>query len=291
MKNFILLLVFFLLSKFIMAQSYVPFQFGNTRWMYNDINMFRTKSYCYFSMDTTGYYHNGNKFWKIEYVQAPTYSPSNSGYYLFDDTVQRKVFIIDTSTNQEYLLYDFSANVGDTINSIYNAGSLDTVVVDSIDYISINTILRKHIYVHPKGIVNLPSTWIEGIGATYELFLPSRHLPTSFYVLMCHEHNSFINYGTNLGCSNFLTSIKHDTIIDNHITISFNPENNSIHIENPNALSYTFYLYGLSGKVIEQYVSDRTTDTFLIGHITDLIVLYNIIVKGKINQKGKIVKR
>ena len=290
MKNYILLFVFFLFSKFLLAQSYVPFQFGNTRWMYNEMKMFSTKSYCYFSSDTSGYYHNGNKFWKIEYVLNPTYSPSSIYRYIYDDTNARKIYTIDTISNTTYLLYDFSANVGDTINSIYNLGFLDSVVVDSINYITINTILRKHIYVHSKNNANLSKTWIEGIGSTYELFYPSIHLTDPVYELICQEHNSNIDFGTNLGCSNFITTTTNYNFSDNLISISFNPDINSIHIENPNSLTYSFYIYNLTGKVIEQLLSARVIENINIGHITDVVLLYNIKVKSKINQKGKIIK-
>ena len=290
MKNYILLFVFFLFSKFNIAQPYVPFQFSNTRWMYNEIKMFNTKSFCYFSFDTSSYYHNGNKFWKIEYVLNPTYSPSNIYRYIYDDTIARKIYLIDTISNTTFLLYDFSANVGDTLNSIYNVGYLDTVVVDSINYISINTILRKHLYVHSKNNANLSRTWIEGIGSTYELFYPSIYLPDPVYELICQEHNSNIDFGTNLGCSNFITTTTNYNFSDNLISISFNPDINSIHIENPNSLTYSFYIYNLTGKVIEQLLSARVIENINIGHITDVVLLYNIKVKSKINQKGKIIK-
>lgn len=290
MKNYILIFIFLLFSKFLLAQSYIPFQFGNTRWMYNEIKMFSTKSFCYFSFDTSGYYHNGNKFWKIEYVLNPTYSPSNIYRYVYDDTIARKIYTIDTISNTTFLLYDFSANVGDTINSVYNVGYLDTVVVDSINYISINTILRKHIYVHSKNNVNLSKTWIEGIGSTYELFYPSIHLPDPVYELICQEYNTFINFGTNLGCSNFITTTKYYNILDNQIAISFNPDINSIHIENPNSLTYSFYIYDFSGKVIEQLLSARVIENIDIGHISDVVVLYNLNVKSKINKNGKIIR-
>jgi hypothetical protein len=189
------------------AQSYVPFQFGDTRWMYNEQNMFNTKSYCYFSKDTTGYIFNGTKYYRLDKLNSPTYSPSINYSYLYDDTANRKVFTLDTLTNTAYLLYDFASNIGDTIYSIYNLGALDTVIVDSIKSLPINLINRKHYFVHSyKQLVPQPRVWIEGIGSTYDLFYPTIILPDPIFYLVCQEYNTATNFGDAISCSNFLTN-------------------------------------------------------------------------------------
>lgn len=290
MKKYILIYIILIFPKLINAQSYVPFQFGNTRWMFNETKMFGSNSFCYFSSDTTGYYHNGKKFWKIEYVLNPTYSQSNIYRYIYDDTSARKIYTIDTITNISYLLYDFSASVGDTINSIYNLGFLDSVVIDSINNITINTILRKHIYVHSINNVNIVRTWIEGIGSTYELFYPSIYLPDPVYNLVCQEHNAFINFGNNIECSNFLTSYQNIHLVDDKISVSLNSTNNSIQIQNPNSISYSFVLFDLSGKQIQQIESTQIKEIINISDNSNCILLYNIKVKNKASQTGKIIK-
>ena len=114
--------LFFIISLFLtiksFSQAYVPFQFGNTRWAYMKTNTFGNTPYFYFSKDTNGIYFNGNKYWKIEKQTSPTYTPSISYGYIFDDTLSKKVFYYSNSSGLSNLLYDFSANVGDTINSV-----------------------------------------------------------------------------------------------------------------------------------------------------------------------------
>lgn len=277
------------ISKLFIAQSYLPFQFGNTRWMYNEEKMFSSKSYCYFSMDTTGYYHNGHKFWKIESLAAPTYTPTNEGYYLFDDTAQRKVYTIDTATNQEYLLYDFSANVGDTIFSVYNGSTygLDTVIIDSIK--TINS--RKYIYLH--GIGNAWSeicVWIEGIGSTYDLFLPSKKIPGIFEIylrLICHQNNNIINYGTVNECNNFLTNTQDISISNHQQLITY--YNQTITIQNSNSSSYTFTLYDISGKIIHHTTSSQLYQNINTNNFPQSIYFYQLITKEGHIQKGKFI--
>ncbi len=207
------------------AQSYIPFQFGDTRWMYNEQNIFNTKSYCYFSKDTTGYNFNGTKYYRIDKLNSPTYSPSINYSYLYDDTANRKVFTLDTLTNTAYLLYDFSTNVGDTIYSIYNLGALDTVIVDSIKSLPINLINRKHFFVHSyKQLVPQSRVWIEGIGSNYDLFYPTLILPDPLFYLVCQEYNTATNFGDALSCSNFLTNTSN---IANFKTVEIYPNPSS----------------------------------------------------------------
>ncbi len=240
-------------------------------------------------MDTTGYYHNGNKFWKIEYLQAPTYTPTNAGYYIFDDTAQRKVFTIDTTTNQEYLLYDFSANVGDTVFSVYNgtAYGLDTVIIDSIH--TINS--RKYIYSHG---ISSPwhevCVWIEGIGSRYNLFLPSKQIPSIleiFYRLVCHQYNGNINYGTVNECNDFLTKTQDISSTNNQQQVSYN--NQTITIQNPYSTNYTFTLYDISGKTIHHTTSSQQYQNINIENSPQSLYFYQLITKEGHIQKGKFI--
>lgn len=282
MKNFLIL--FLLFSKVALAQSYMPFQFGNTRWMFNIEKMYSTKSYCYFSKDTAGYYYNGKKYWRIEYIEAPTYTPTNWGFYIFDDTAQRKVFTIDTSTHQENLLYDFSANIGDTIFSVYNGphDGLDTVIIDSIK--TINS--RKRIYSHRIANITWPferCEWIEGIGSSYDLRKPSRKLSYLLeidYRLICHQYNGNINYGTFIGCDNFQTSIISIDKNNQKINVHYNPFLNSITVSNLLNENYTMSLYDITGKLILEATSNLGSETFKLPNLSQSLYIYRISSKS-----------
>jgi hypothetical protein len=173
-------------------------------------NTFGNTPYFYFSKDTNGIYFNGNKYWKIEKQTSPTYTPSISYGYIFDDTLSKKVFYYSNSSGLSNLLYDFSANVGDTINSVGNPVAIDTVIVDSIKFISSNSIIRKQIYLHSIRFTN-PQTkiWIEGIGSTYDLFYPTITLPDPLFNLICFQYNSNTLYPDTLNgantCNSFLS--------------------------------------------------------------------------------------
>jgi hypothetical protein len=221
--------------------------------MYNEQNISNTKSYCYFSKDTTKYNFNGIKFYRIDKLNSPTHSLTLNYNYLYDDTANRKVFTLDTLNNTIYLLYDFASSIGDTIYSIYNLGVLDTVIVDSIKSFPINLINRRHYYVHSLNqLVPQPRVWIEGIGSTYDLFYPTIILPDPLFYLVCQEYNSMKNFGDAISCSNFLTrttNVKDFTSIE----IFPNPSLGRIGVHTESTYrELTIKIYDLTGTIYLQ---------------------------------------
>ena len=288
-KLLVIICLFFTIKSF--SQAYIPFQFGNTRWAYMKTNTFGSTSYFYFSKDTNGIYYNGNKYWKIEKQTSPTYTPSTSYWYIFDDTLSRKVYCYSNSSGLSYLLYDFSANVGDTINSVGNPVAIDTVIVDSIKFISSNSIIRKHIYLHSIRFTN-PQTkiWIEGIGSTYDLFYPTITLPDPLLNLICYQYNSYTLYpdsinGTN-ACNNFLTSV--NNIENNLFNIYPNPTQNTIHITANTITPITSYkLYNSIGSLIQN--NKLKNNTIDISSLSTGIY-YLQLQTDKTTQTTKIIK-
>lgn len=97
----------------------------------------------------------------------------------------------------EYLLYDFSKEVGDTIHSDFLKDDLhidyyEVVSVDSVDIEGIG--LRKRMVVESK---EGTGTWIEGIGSSKGLLWPV--LPGYYY--LSTMHNTVNNYGRLLLCN------------------------------------------------------------------------------------------
>lgn len=165
-----------------------------------------TNSYCYFSMDTTGYYDNGNKYWKIEQIASATYTPVSDVIYLHDDTSARKIFSIDTNTNVTKVLYDFTLQPGDSMNYLLPN---ETLYVDSVHYHLVNGINRKHVYLHSNQLVfPNPVVWIEGIGSTFNLTVSTMsQLIEEIHTLQCQEFDGYENFGNTASCANFVTAV------------------------------------------------------------------------------------
>lgn len=109
-----------------------------------------------------------------------------------------KVFFVPKDSLNEFLLYDFSVNVGDTVNVIQRThlwypyyNTVDTYIT-GIDTIIVNGTPRRRIF----GSGGSFNTWVEGIGSNAGLFL--------FF-----EEN-VSNYVFNLNC----TSVNDTTVYD-----------------------------------------------------------------------------
>ena len=248
------------------------------------MNFTYTRNYCYFSKDTTGYYFNGNKYWLIETLNSPTYTNTGSGIYITDDTIQHKVFVLDTITNQKSLLYDFSVSSGDTVvlNNFnqYIGTGMTTNIVDTTYYAMVNGVHRKHVIL--KGY---PYTYIEGIGSTNDFLSPTKQLIDPSFSLACKEYNTNIEYGTTIVCSNFLTSII--DFPENPFKISYEPQINSIVILNPSNVKGKFLLYDITGKcILSKNIS--SIKTIIELRKTNEILIYNMDYKNSSLIRGKI---
>lgn len=273
-----------------LSQIYNPIPFGETRWHYREYNMGpTTKSYNYFSKDTTGYYYQGNKYWRIDRLFFPIYSPSTYNFYVYDDTTNRKVYaIFDTTTNAVKLLYDFSANSGDTIYNLYSLGN-DTVKVDSVKYLlDQNNVNRKHLYVHSINLP-IPQEWVEGIGSMYDFFIPSYTYPDPVYSFICQEVSNQFAFGDVNQCSNFIMSIPEYPIPETEIKVTTNSISHTINIINPNSTKYNFDLIDLNGRTILTKKTNNSYETITLENHNYSVLIYQITTTIKQRFTGIII--
>ena len=257
MRHAILVLCFLTVSFTLSAQVYKPFQFRDTRWQYNESGLMGTSSYNYFSKDSVPYFLGGETHYRIEKQFSQSYVPATGGFYLRNDTANKKVFVFNVSANTDYLLYDFGAAAGDTINTVFNQPNiLDTVVLDSIKTISILNIARKHFYVHSiVSNTGQPRVWIEGIGSPYELLYPTVLLTDPSYGLVCHEYNTIRNFGSNLSCNSFTVGL--DDAQLKVLKIYPNPVSDYLFVEEGQLPQGQFKIqvYNLQSKVVAEKTS------------------------------------
>jgi len=154
---------------------------------YSQFNYFFPDSNAYFSVSYMKFWFQGdtiieNLQYKKVYVQPnnPIADFSKAWYFaaIREDAIAEKVYCVLGSyefpqySTEEYLLYDFSVNVGDTVSFYTLWGEryphMKTQVVESIDSILIDSHYRKRINFN-TWYWNQDS-WIEGIGSTQGLF-------------------------------------------------------------------------------------------------------------------------
>ena len=186
MKKFFLLFTlavsFFVAMQAQTSYQPVPFDLNNSVWYeyYVDMEAYENKSakgnyyhYVQYTLDSINTDFAGKQYRRIilheNGLSVPTY------VYLREDTLNRRIYLF---TYRDHLLYDFSANVGDTIKTIS-----DDYIVRSVDSVLLGGKLRKRLNFNglsrtevwfPSGIGNYQQdvAWIEGIGSTEGLLFP-----------------------------------------------------------------------------------------------------------------------
>jgi len=101
----------------------------------------------------------------ICFPSRPAIPVSYSGYIggIRQDILSKRVYYLEGSSNVEYLLYDFSLSVNDTLPATFN--NLDTLTVQSIDSIFDGSNWRKRFNLL-NGSWSSSNSLIEGIGST-----------------------------------------------------------------------------------------------------------------------------
>jgi len=194
----------------------------------------------------------GDYKYKKVYMQAnDSIADFDRAYYfaaIREDTVAEKVYFHYNdyyNGEGEYLLYDFSVNVGDVVNfySLWGgfAPQLKERIVLSIDSILIDNYYRKKINFEYEtwGYYMQPESWIEGIGSTNGLFFPGYFDEVDgmdWTVLLCvhidgrliyqlddtfyHKYNCYIHeYGVNINENKKEILKIYPTIVDNMLYI------------------------------------------------------------------------
>ncbi len=171
----ILIVILFINCSAILGQEYKPLLDSYNEWKVTS---------CYFGCITDGYYTDGDTLVDgCNYKILDGYHFISRTILLREDVPEKKVYLnfIQEPSNTEYLLYDFSLNIGDSIDMknpispfIEDAGyyDLDSVIprplVDGNDY--------RHFYLSPSESNEISinnAIWIEGAGSLSIINAPS----------------------------------------------------------------------------------------------------------------------
>lgn len=165
----------FLLSLIINAQTYKPLLNEVNEWQFTNCNTNGCLDNTYY---TDGDTLNGGYQYKV----LNGFHFISRTFWLREDSLNQKVYLsYDAGTRREELLYDFSLQVGDSINIknpitpfITSAGhfTVDSILMDLLQ----DGIHYRHYYLSPS-LSNTISTntaeWIEGVGSLSLINAPS----------------------------------------------------------------------------------------------------------------------
>ena len=204
------------------SQSYIPLPDSNAFWRITNgttTDIFFTDSVL---NDTTV---NLKTYVKLFYkYTASVYA----GCYR-NDNINKKAFYIPPDSTQEFLVYDFGVNVGDTATVIHKNQSFPAfpstfqirkIVVDSIVYRTIGPRSHKRIYLSTSNDLDM---WTEGIGNINGVVSV---YPWNSQILWCMSYNDTIYYSNNFSLSqeNNYYPGNCDTVT---VPLSVNPENST----------------------------------------------------------------
>ncbi|MFH1005684.1 MAG: T9SS type A sorting domain-containing protein [Bacteroidota bacterium] len=118
----------------------------------------------------------------------------NDGYIREDSN--HKVFYKKDISQVEFLLYDFNADVGDTIHRYISDRLTISLKVDSINTVNIAGSLRKRFYLRAKMMPPINEIWIEGIGSLLGIFYSGYIgvLDSYKHSLLCYYENDSLKY-------------------------------------------------------------------------------------------------
>lgn len=125
--------------------------------------MSRTRSYK-FTKDSLV---DGYKYKELRYSFSEVFDPEhsrNAGLIREDGAA----VYIRYHNGENYLLYDFSLNIHDTLDLGFLNGEINLqMTVDTISYWTVDSITRKVLHMRPlDATLTVPQLWVEGIGST-----------------------------------------------------------------------------------------------------------------------------
>ena len=183
-------------------------------------------------------------------------------------------------------LYDFSANVGDTLRIGYVA---EEIILDSISIEQIGGVdRRKYWFELEYGFLGEPyaiETWIEGIGSSFGLLWSgSEGIVGGYYSALCFHQNGELVWQNPEYDACTVTAIKENK--DSDIFIYPNPANNLVHINGVEAAEVQ--VYNALGQVVKTV---RGTNDIDVSGLAEGVYLLRMTDKEGNSYLEKIVKQ
>ncbi len=280
MKKVVLLLVMLNLFQHLCeAQTnvYHPFPDSNAVW---NIHYFATclgaggaEDYYSFKMqgDTLMQTQTYHKLY-IPYVESTLSgvcfgSGYSAGYQgaLREDTAERKVYFVPPGQPDEELLYDFTMEVGDTVQGYLT--SFEPVTVQEIDSVIVGNVYRKRWRINHCYSIDI----IEGIGNTYGMIVQIIPCITDMpdYVITCFSQNDQTLYPENVSSCILITGVEMNEP-QNQFTLYPNPANTFVTLSAVEGLTRNsdLQIHNAQGQLVSHSTFDVQHSTFDISSLS-----------------------
>lgn len=274
MKRIILFLSLTIAINISKGQNYIPFPMDSTIWRVDFYANVGPGCYCYLQYqyfthgDTT---INAKPYTKI--MKTGAYycgcGPVNQNGYngaIRQDTIGKKIYIIQPDSTVEKILYDFNQNVGDTIKSVLTESlyASKDAIITSIDSILIGSVYHREFQIQGSGLN--PIQFIEGIGSTLGLLEPL--ITFEFWgTLVCVANFGQTIYPDTVISCPFVTDVIKNDNINSVISIYPNPADDNIIIEIPASMNETIFIYNIMGQLLLQQPMQQAKEEINISSL------------------------
>jgi len=258
-KPIIFMLFTFLISITTYGQDYFPLIEENKTWNVLSVALiplfdtsFSTITYK-FSGDTI---INSDSYKKL-YLSFQENPEDWSLWGFMREDADKRVWLRMDSEEDEFLMYDYSIDVGDSVFvGIYEPVYL---LLDSISEITINQTERKKYWFSCNMMPEYRETWIEGIGSNKGIcWSGSAFVVGGWYRLLCMSENGELMYmNPNYESCYLKTDI--NEIEKSSLKVFPNPAKNTLIIENKeNVKIKSISLLNVKGQIIKQFEINNT---------------------------------
>lgn len=300
MKQFNLIFLMTLIFNYALkSQNYVPFPTENVNW-----NVYYVGTCEERDPDTTLLryaIHGDTTINEVEYKKlclesGDTINPKIKAVGGLREE-NKKVYyngrtLLAGTDGKEYLLYDFTKQIGDTIK--HNPQGWFFSVIFDIDSVLIDGAYRKRYEVDNHWYYHNPDYIIEGIGSVKNGLLG--HISdittcgTHYWEFICFKENGevkYLNPSFNKCFPGNLLMGANLTKADSQIRIYPNPTNQNLHIENNTNGNLSVKIIDINGRtIVEQQLNEIKT----IIKLNVQAGIYNVLITNKNGQKVRTQK-
>jgi hypothetical protein len=301
----VILFAFFSVNLQGIAQSYLPIPDSNAKWIMENGDGWGGNDYTDLELAD---FKDDTLINSMEYIKITLRFYSGAGYYAgaFRNGNPGKVYYMPIDSINEYVLFDFTANTGDTVTNVayhmegWGGDFVDAYnfIVDSTGYVQCGPYNLKFLFLHTDADfpawVEPPLIWVEKIGCLHGGIFNSMLNTWLFNNIWCMHNNDTVYYhGSVWPPLNGISYVNDSCINPQHVnvkennlsSISFtpNPIQNILYIDGlPQLPDMKLSIYNLSGKEVYQKNLSKEDNSQWI--ITDLMIkpgLYLAIITSK----------
>jgi hypothetical protein len=269
LKNFAFALILIISGGIGQAQSILPLPDSGAVWVntYGEV-IFHPRPHCPVK-EVTNYCAPGED----TLINSLTYSKLMICGGLYKGGFRNdsgRVYFIPSDSTQEYLLYDFTVDVGDTVEVYYESfggGVLGDVIIQQIDSLLLNGVYHRLIYNTLSG-----DGWLEGVGNLQGILMESYNNISNYCLrLHCCSENGVQIYGDNPGGASCPLDFSVEEKAVSSGLIYPNPARDILYFDDFDSPPENIKVYDISGKLL--YHIDRADELQLETHYSGALMI------------------